>query len=186
MACPQGDALGLGLNGDTLNGGAATDAAAAAIAVAAEGGGTPGPGPGLGDGTEAGWVPPSGICRRTRAHVSLRDVEWDVLEQQLPEHVDMEELELAEDDEEYGRFLQVGGVLYGTLCSTPYVMNRGTSTAGCSTWHSMGAILSTPPSCWAAYRASELITCLPFNDRPSSTTPACCRMTPPTPPTPTS
>ncbi len=145
MACAQGEALALGLPGDTLNGGAIAAAAAAADAVAAEGGSTPGPGPGPGgqqgpgDGAAGGWVPPSGICRRTRAHVSLRDVEWDVLEQQLPEHVDMEELELAEDDEEYGRFLQVGGVLYGLLYSASHVTRCGTSTAECSTWNSMGA-----------------------------------------------
>ncbi|KXZ43698.1 hypothetical protein GPECTOR_82g232 [Gonium pectorale] len=61
-----------------------------------------------GAGADGAWEePPSGgICRRTRAHVSLRDVQMEELEQQLPSHVDMEELELAEDDEEYGKFLQ--------------------------------------------------------------------------------
>ncbi|GIL41981.1 hypothetical protein Vafri_56 [Volvox africanus] len=52
------------------------------------------------------YPPSGGICRRTRTHVSLRDVLLSELEQQLPEHIDIEEIELAEDDEEYGKFLQ--------------------------------------------------------------------------------
>ncbi|GIL96194.1 hypothetical protein Vretimale_2066 [Volvox reticuliferus] len=52
------------------------------------------------------YPPSGGICRRTRTHVSLRDVDLSELEQQLPEHIDLEEIELAEDDEEYGKFLQ--------------------------------------------------------------------------------
>ncbi|GLI70446.1 hypothetical protein VaNZ11_015359 [Volvox africanus] len=55
---------------------------------------------------EVVYPPSGGICRRTRTHVSLRDVALSELEQQLPEHIDIEEIELAEDDEEYGKFLQ--------------------------------------------------------------------------------
>ncbi|GFR45311.1 hypothetical protein Agub_g6671 [Astrephomene gubernaculifera] len=63
-------------------------------------------GPGAAAGEAVAWPSSGGICRRTRAHVSLRDVDLEELEQQLPEYVDMEEIELAEDDEEYGKFLQ--------------------------------------------------------------------------------
>ena len=58
-------------------------------------------------GAAAAGLPASAIGRRTRAQLSLQGVLMEDLLEQLPEHVDREELEQAEDEDAYMDFLQV-------------------------------------------------------------------------------